>query len=103
MKNVELCRTRRFARAPRVRKVERTRRIERPRVHAAAVASRDTRTGDHAPDVAVRGCWAPGQVEHAVLLVAEPGVQRIPLDPRLQMLCIVDTGRRTENVRVVEE
>jgi hypothetical protein len=57
----------------------------------------------HLPNVIVPGGWAIREMKYAVLRIAEPSVNRIPLDPRLPVSRIIVIGPRSEYVGTLVE
>ena len=92
-----------LGRAPGVGKKCRSSIRESAGVHAGAIPDALAVAVKNAPDIRMAGARSVGQVEYAVLLKGQTGVDRVPLDPRLQVHRIEVISLSDEDLRTVME
>ena len=83
---------------PRIAHEQAAGRVEWRDVHAAEAGDLATLCDQHPVHVHVPGIAPFGKVEHLVIVVRQPGVDRIPLNPRFEQRRIGHVGARGESV-----
>src|SRR5271165_4732218 len=74
--------------APRIGQIKHVAAGQSSGIHAAAIHYRLAEPVEDAPDVGMVGFGAVGQIEDFVLIIGQSGMDRVPLDPRFEIIGI---------------
>src|SRR3970282_243790 len=99
----QLRRVWRLGSAPRVGQIEGALGPRSLGIHAAAISDLVAVVHQHLPDVPVPRLWSVSEMEYAMLPVTQAGMERIPLDPRLEVVRIAFLCDGREHGRPIGE